>query len=258
MSSPRCWFGPTNFRRVSALIPLVFLGRQQFAVAQTQAPGIAALAYRPPEPGQLPPTKDQQQNEQKDQQQNQQNIPDALKLPKTISAPPFTLGDKFDYRIVQSFGLRGLGGSLVGAAIGQGSGTPSEWGGGVEGFAKRYASGLAGNLARQTFAFALESSLHEDPRYFPADAESTKIRILNALKQVVVCKTDQGHSSFAYARVVSAFGAGQFVNLWQPNSNDGVGDGFVRGFLTLGGDLAYNMLQEFVPFTRPRSLRHRH
>jgi hypothetical protein len=181
----------------------------------------------------------------------------ALSLPNTISAPPFDVGDKFDYRIVQSFGLRGLGGSLVGAAIGQAVGTPYEWGGGVEGFAKRYASGLAGNLSRQSFAFVLESALHEDPRYFPSHNQPRKARIMNALKQVVTCKTDSGDSTIAYGRIISAFGAGQLAATWQPATTSGVGAGFRRGIYTLGGDFAYNLLQEFLPFTRPHSIRHR-
>ncbi len=197
-----------------------------------------------PQPGQLAPT--------------QQNIPDVLRLPRTMSAPPFTLADKFGYRIIQSVGFRGLFGSLVGASIGQATGSPYSWGGGVEGFAKRYASGLGGNISRQSFAFLLESGLHEDPRYFPSEGEPFKVRALNALKQVVVCKTDAGHSSFAYARVISSFGAGQLINTWQPQSNASVGDGLLRGFYGLGADLAYNFAQEFFPFTRPHSMRHRH
>ena len=201
----------------------------------------------PPQPGQLPPT-----------QPPQQNIPDVLRLPRTMSAPPFTLADKFDYRVIQSVGLRGLFGSLVGASIGQGAGAPYSWGGGVEGFARRYVSGLGGNISRQSFAFLLESAMHEDPRYFPSEGEPFNVRALNALKQVVVCKTDAGHSSFAYARVISSFGAGQLVNTWQPQSNGTVGDGLLRGLYGLGADFAYNFAQEFFPFTRPHSLRHRH
>ncbi|HEY7211512.1 MAG TPA: hypothetical protein VH477_14655 [Bryobacteraceae bacterium] len=212
------------------LAPLALL-----AVALTAFP-----QQKPPEPGQLPSSQ----------------ADGPLSLPNTVSAPPFTVADKFDYRIVQSIGLRGLGGSLVGAAIGQATGTPYAWGGGVEGFAKRYASGLAGNLARQSFAFVLESALHEDPRYFPSEGQPKKARFVNALKQVFICKTDTGHSSFAYGRVISTFGSAQLVNTWQPASNGSVGDGLLRGVYGLGADLAYNLLQEFVPFTRPRSLRH--
>jgi hypothetical protein len=197
----------------------------------------------PPQPGQLA--------------RHDQNPPDST-LPNTVSAPPFTVADKFDYRVVQSFGLRGLGGSLVGAAIGQARDAPHEWGQGVEGFATRYGSGVAGNLSRQTFAFVLESALHEDPRYFPSEDKSTKQRMLNVVKQVFICKTDSGKSSFAYGRVISQFGGGQFTNLWQPASTGSVRDGFVRAFIGLGADAGYNFLQEFIPFTRPSSLRHKH
>jgi hypothetical protein len=194
---------------------------------------------------------------QASQQPSQETPPQPGQLPDTVSAPPFTIGDKIDYRIVQTLGLRGFVGAAIGASIGQADGSPREWGGGVEGYAKRYASGFGGNLSRQTFALVLETALHEDPRYFPSEDKSFKARSWNAIKQIVYCKKDNGDGSFAYARVISAFGNGQFVNVWQPDSTGTVGDGFRRGFYTLGADAAYNFMQEFIPFTRPISLRHR-
>ena len=173
-----------------------------------------------------------------------------------MSAPPFTVRDKFGYRVVQSFGMRGFLGATVGSAIGQATNRPHEWGQGFSGYAERYGSGFAGNLSRQTFAFVLESAFHEDPRYFPADGQPGKVRVLNALKQVIVCKTDSGNTEFAYARVISQFGAGQFTNVWQPNSTSSVSSGVIRALLGLSGDTAYNFMQEFLPFTRPHSLRH--
>jgi hypothetical protein len=238
----------TTCRRSFPRVRLItFLSLAPFLLVLATLHAQSAPQAAPPKPGQLPPRQSQQQN-----------VPDALKLPNTVSAPPFTIGDKFAYRIVQSFGFRGLVGAAVGASIGQASGRPSEWGGGVEGFAKRYGSGLAGNISRQSFAFVLESAFHEDPRYFPSEGEPFKARFLNSLKQVVVCKTDAGHSSFAYGRVISSFAAAQLVNAWQPPSSDTAGDGLVRGIYGLGADFAYNLAQEFFPFTRPRSLRHRH
>jgi hypothetical protein len=179
-------------------------------------------------------------------------------LPNTISAPPFTVTDKFDYRVVQSLGARGFVGAAVGAAIGQARNSPREWGQGVAGFADRYGSGFAGNFSRQTFAFVLESAFHEDPRYFPSEEKNKKQRAVNALKQIIICKTDSGRSEFAYARVFSQIGAGQLTNAWQPASTSSVGDGFLRAAIGLGADAAYNFMQEFLPFTRPISLRHRH
>jgi hypothetical protein len=198
----------------------------------------------PPQPGQLAQAGPTTQPE--------------TQLPDTMSGAPFTIGDKWDYRVVQSIGLRGLAGSVIGAAIGQARNAPSEWGQGVQGFSKRYVSGFAGNLSRQTFAFALESAFHEDPRYFPSEGSSKKARALNAAKQVFLCKTDAGGSEFAWARVISNFGGGQFDNLWQPKSTGSVTDGVIRSFIGLGADAAYNFMQEFIPFTRPHSLRQRH
>lgn len=174
----------------------------------------------------------------------------------TASAKPFTVADKFDYRVVQSFGLRGLAGGVLGAAIGQGLDSPEEWGQGFGGFGKRYASSVAGNLTRQSMEFAIESALHEDPRYFPSTEKGFKARIKNVLLQTVVARTDSQHNRFAYGRVISAFGNAQLVNAWQPASNNSVGDGVLRGFTSLGSDLGYNFLQEFVPFMRPKTLRH--
>jgi len=188
--------------------------------------------------------------------------PSAVKpdqLPNTVQAPPFTPLDKFDYRVVQMFGMKGFIGAGLGASIGQALDSPYEWGEGFGGFAKRYVSGFAGNVSRQTFAATLEAAFHEDPRYFPSDAHSTmKRRAFNALKQAIYTKTDNGGDSFAYARVISAFGAGQLVGVWQPSATAGVGQGLKRGFITIGADAGYNFLQEFIPFTRPISLRHRH
>jgi hypothetical protein len=177
-------------------------------------------------------------------------------LPGSRSVPPLTIGEKFNYRVIGSFGVRGLSGNVVGAAIGQAMNTPGEWGQGWGAYGQRYASGLGGTLSRQVFAFTLESALHEDPRYFPSRERSKRARVMNVLKSVIITHTDSGETQFAYARVISAFGAGQLVNTWQPRSTGHVSNGLERAIIVLGVDAGFNLLQEFVPFTRPKALRH--
>jgi hypothetical protein len=167
---------------------------------------------------------------------------------------PLTVREKFDYRVVQSFGLRGFLGAGLGAAIGQAEDRPKEWGEGASGFASRYGSSFAGNFSRQTMLFGLESALHEDPRYFPSEEKGFKARMKSVLVQTVTTRTDSGPRQFAYARFTSAFATGQLVNAWQPRSTDSVGDGFMRGAIMIGGDAGYNFLQEFVPFLRPHTI----
>ena len=187
--------------------------------------------------------------------QSSVNLP--AQVGPTMTAKPFSVGEKFDYRIVQAFGARGFIGAALGSAIGQARDVPYEWGQGFSGYATRYAASFGTNLSRQSMAFALESALHEDPRYFPSRDKAFKARIKNVLLQTVVTRTDSGGERFAYARIGSAFGTGQLANTWAPKSTGTVGGGFLRGVIILGGDCGYNFLQEFVPFTRPRSLRHR-
>jgi hypothetical protein len=196
----------------------------------------------------------QAQNESPQATRVPQRQPGQLATP--VSVPPLTVGEKFKYRVVGSFGLRGLLGNFVGAAIGQAMNTPGEWGQGWRAYSERYASGLGGTLSRQVFAFTLESALHEDPRYFPSQEKTKGARLKHLLKSVIMTHTDSGGTQFAYARVVSAFGAGQLVNAWQPRSNGHVWDGIERAFIVLGVDAGYDLAQEFLPFTRPKPLRH--
>jgi hypothetical protein len=186
--------------------------------------------------------------------QSAANLP--AQVGPTLTATPLKEGEKFDYRIVQSFGLRGFAGAAAGAAIGQARDVPSEWGEGVKGYATRYAAGFGTNLSRQSMAFVLENLLGEDPRYFPSKQKGFKARVKNVLLQTLVTRTDSGGEHFAYSRIGSAFAAGQLANAWQPGSTGSVGGGVLRGVIILGGDAAYNFMQEFIPFTRPRSLRH--
>jgi hypothetical protein len=220
-----------------------------FVVICSPLCGQSSQEAPPPQPGQV---------QQPSQAQQPGAPPVPLQIPNTESAPPFTVRDKFEYRVVQAYGLRGFVGAALSAGIGQWDDSPHEWGEGFDGYAKRYGSAFAGNFSRQTFAWMLESAFHQDPRYFPSEDKNKKQRALNALKQVIVCKNDDGRPSFAYARVFSDFGAAQLENVWQPRSTSSVGAGFKRGFIGLGADAAYNLMQEFIPFTRPISLRHRH
>jgi hypothetical protein len=172
------------------------------------------------------------------------------------NVPALTLGQKFDHHAAGTAGIQAFVGAGFGSALSQWSNTPSEWGQGFDGYSKRYASSFGSNLTRQALAFGLEGALHEDPRYFPSEDKRLSMRIKSVLLQTVMTRTDSGGRRFATARVGSAFITGQIVNAWQPPSNDGVGNGVIRGMITLSVDAASNLAQEFIPWLRPRSLRH--
>lgn len=179
-------------------------------------------------------------------------------LHDTVSAPPLTVGGKFHYRILSLFGPRDLIGLALGAGIATGFEVPKEWGRGGSGYGLQYVNGLGIALTRQTFAWGLDSAFHEDPRYFSSEEHGFVPRMKNVFKQVLICKNDQGGDTVAYGRLVSAFAAAQLAGAWQPPSNQGFGNGLERGAIILAADATISMVQEFVPFMRPGSLRHRH
>ncbi len=179
-------------------------------------------------------------------------------LQSTVTAKQLSVRDKFQLRVVETFGIRGFIGSAVGAGIAQWDDVPAKWGGGAGGFGFRYGSSFGNAVSRQVFAFGLDSALHEDSRYFPSTESGFVPRVKNVMKQVFIAKKDDGTATFAYSRVISAFGAGQLVNAWQPQTNNSVGHGLTRGSLSLAGDFAYFAMQEFFPFTRNSVFRHHH
>ena len=176
-------------------------------------------------------------------------------LENTLTAEQLNVHEKFQLRVIETLSIRGLLGSAIGAGIAQLSGTPYEWGGGAEGYGRRYGSSFGNAVSRQVFAFGLDSALHEDSRYFPSNETGFGPRVKNVIKQVLIAKRDDGTATFAYSRVISAFGAGQLVNTWQPRSTNSFGDGLERGAFSLAGDLGYFAMQEFLPFTRNSAFR---
>ena len=176
-------------------------------------------------------------------------------LENTLTAKQLSVHEKFQYRVIETFSVRGILGSALGSGIAQWAGVPHEWGGGVEGYGRRYGSSFGNAISRQVFAFGLDSALHEDPRYFPSNESGFIPRGRNVMKQILIAKKDDGTATFAYSRVISAFAAGQLVNTWQPRSNNSVRDGLERGALNLAGTFGYFALQEFFPFTRNSAFR---
>lgn len=165
---------------------------------------------------------------------------------------PLDASDKLRYRTLQIIAPQALTAAALATGVEQIAHSPREWGQGVEGYSKRYASTLGGIVVRQTLNFGLESALREDPRYFPLDVGSKKARFGNAVKQTFVTRTDSGSTTFAYGRIASAFATGQISRAWLPPSNDSMAYGFRIGGIGIGVDAAVNVLYEFIPSTRPK------
>jgi hypothetical protein len=85
--------------------------------------------------------------------------------------------------------------------------TPREWGQGGAAYGKRVASASGATAIRDVFAFALDASLREDPRYRRSGHGNFFARAGHAARETFVTRTDGGRVRFATWRFGSAVGA---------------------------------------------------
>ena len=167
------------------------------------------------------------------------------------------VNDKLAFQIKQSLGPLALIGEAAYAGILQEADTPTEWGQGGSGYGKRYASTVACSGIHGALAFGLDSSLHEDPRYFRSDGGGFWRRAGHAFRGTVLTRTDRGTETLSLWRLGSAYGAAYLSNQWYPGRLNTVGLGFAEGSLQLGFDLASNLASEFGPDLKRKILHRR-
>jgi hypothetical protein len=118
----------------------------------------------------------------------------ALAIPMAGFARPviaLSVGDKLNYQIGQSIGPLALLGDAAYAGILQGLDTPTEWGQGGSGYGKRLGSTMACSGIHSALAFGLDSTLHEDPRYFRSGGGGFWRRTGHTFRGTILTHTDK-------------------------------------------------------------------
>ncbi|MFZ0933040.1 MAG: hypothetical protein WA015_01910 [Bryobacteraceae bacterium] len=181
----------------------------------------------------------------------------VLAIPVTGFAQPLlalSVSDKLDYQIRQSVGPLALVGEAAYAGILQGLDTPAEWGQGGSAYGKRFGSTIACSGIHSALAFGLDSTLHEDPRYFRSGGGGFLRRAGHAFRGTILTHTDKGTETLSIWRLGSAYGAAYLSNQWYPGRLNTVGLGFSEGSLQLGFDVAKNLASEFGPDIKRKML----
>jgi hypothetical protein len=132
---------------------------------------------------------------------------------------------------------------------------PKEWGQGGGAYGKRFGSTLAWSGIHSALAFGLDSTLHQDPRYFRSQETGFWRRTGHALRGTLLTRTDSGGETFSTWRVGSAYGAAFLSNAWYPDRLNTVGWGLLQGSVTLGFGFVSNLGSEFWPDIRKKVLR---
>jgi hypothetical protein len=137
----------------------------------------------------------------------------------------------------------------------QAAGAPEEWGGGAGAYGKRVASTAGWSGIHTVMAFGLDSTLHQDPRYYRSSGTGFWRRSGHALRETILTHTDRGGETFSTWRVGSAYGSAFLSNMWYPDRLNTVRLGFLQGSVTLGFGFISNLGTEFWPDIKHRVFR---
>jgi hypothetical protein len=124
----------------------------------------------------------------------------------------------------------------------------SGYGQGAEGYAKRYAATYANFTISNFLGSAVFPSIFkQDPRYFYKGTGTTKSRVLYALANAVICKSDGGHWQVNYSGIIGSLASGGISNLFYPASDrNGPALTLENTAMSIGSTAIFNLMQEFV------------
>jgi hypothetical protein len=121
------------------------------------------------------------------------------------------------------------------------------YGGGIEGYGKRYGAAYANHVSATLLGKAVYPSIfRQDPRYFYKGKGTGRSRALYAMSAAVIAKGDDGRWKPNYSNVLGNFSAAAISNLYYPSSDQGVSLVMFNGLANTGADAASNLLREFV------------
>lgn len=134
----------------------------------------------------------------------------------------------------------------VAAGINQWNDSPEEWGQGMKGYGKRYASGFGRNAIQQTVTYGLDEAFHLDTGFQRSRREGFFPRLKDALAQNVTSRTRSGKRVVSAPRLVGVYtGSIIAAETWYPERYS-YKDGLRSGTMTLLTGFGINALREFV------------
>lgn len=166
--------------------------------------------------------------------------------------------EKFKVFLHSTYSPYTFAGAAFDAGMAQATGGWHSYGGGMNGYGKRYGASLADTESGAFFGrFLFPVLLHEDPRYLRSNSEGAKARIGYALSRVLVTHDDSGRKRPNFSLIFSAIAASSLANSYYPRENRGLGDTMARAGDGLLSTAEMNVLREFWPDINRKLLRHK-
>jgi len=123
-----------------------------------------------------------------------------------------------------------------------------EYGGGVQGWGKRFGTTLADTESRRFIqTVALSTILHQDPRYFPSRKRNLISRSWYAATRVVITRNDRGDNTFNTSEFLGTLFTSSLQNSYYPSRERNFGETMNRFSGALSSDAIGNLQREFTP-----------
>ena len=184
----------------------------------------------------------------------QQTTPSATPDPKTTTTTQTTTPDyvfptaeeRFKDYVKDMVGPMRLLRTGAAAGIQQWRDSPEEWGQGMKGYGKRFASGMGRNAIQQTVTYGLDSAFQLDTGFKRSKREGFGPRLKDALLENVTSRNKSGNRVISAPRFVGVY-TGSIIasETWYPDRYS-YKDGLRQGTRTLLMGFAYNVVREFL------------
>jgi hypothetical protein len=183
----------------------------------------------------------------------------SLRLPDTIAESATTTGStwaytplsarcKFNIFLTTTHSPYTFASAVFQATVDQAQDQWPHYGGGMQGWAKRFGATLGDTESRRFIqTFALSTILHQDPRYFPSHKRSLVSRSWYAATRVVITRKDSGGDTFNMSEFLGALFTSSLQNCYYPRHDRNFGETMNRFSGALSSDALGNLLKEFTP-----------
>jgi hypothetical protein len=149
------------------------------------------------------------------------------------------------------FSPRGFIFAGISSSIQQAKDAPANWGSGLAGWGRRYASAFGQHLVNGTVQYSVAKALHEDLKYYPSEEAGFKPRVKHALISTVYArKTNREGQTLATSRFSGALAGGFVSRAWMPARFHTFASGISSAGISLAVDAGINCLREFWPEIR--------
>jgi hypothetical protein len=157
-------------------------------------------------------------------------------------------GEKFQLFVDNSVSVHIVTWAMLGSAVGQASDSPTGFGQGLDGYAKRFGTDMARSASGEFFGtFILASALHLDPRFYPEVRPGFFHAVKYSVQRVFVTRNDDGRDVANWSGLAGPLLGEGLANVYWPDRNRTVGDTFFRYGLDLATRAGGNMLREYWP-----------